>query len=174
MIFKQVDAILTGQKWQTRRVCKPVESHNVWHLDDERENVIDEVVSVHPKPDKYGLRVYSKWVVGRTYAVVPKRGLPAVWWKADSFGDVSWSDGHITKRAGLTLHGWQPARIRITAIRQERLQDITESDARAEGVNSVAEYSALWDSINGKTKGARWADNPRVWVLEFELVRDGA
>lgn len=36
---------------------------------------------------------------------------------------------------------------------------------------SVEEYRTLWESINGKTKGARWADNPLVWVLVFEVVQ---
>lgn len=77
--------------------------------------------------------------VGKSYAIVPKRGHKAI------------SDG----------------RIRITRIRCERVQDISETDARAEGVESVAAYRALWESINGKTKGARWQDNPFVWVYEF-------
>lgn len=50
------------------------------------------------------------------------------------------------------------------------VQDITEVDARAEGVDSVTTYQALWESINGKTKGARWQDNPWVWVYEFVFV----
>lgn len=77
--------------------------------------------------------------VGKSYAIVPKRGHKAI------------PDG----------------RIRITRIRCEQVQEITEADARAEGVESVAAYRALWDSINGKTKGARWQDNPFVWVYEF-------
>ncbi len=80
--------------------------------------------------------------VGKSYAIVPKRGHKAI------------PDG----------------RIRITRIRCERVQDITEADARAEGVDSVAAYQALWESINGKTKGARWQDNPWVWVYEFVFV----
>ena len=27
-------------------------------------------------------------------------------------------------------------------------------------------------SINGKTPGARWADNPLCWVLTFEVVKE--
>jgi len=97
----------------------------------------------------YYARVYSvgkrsiiKWQVGHEYAIVPKRGAAGIGRK-----------------------------IRITAIRCERLHDITEEDAIEGGVASVEEYKALWESINGRTKGARWADNPEVWVLEFELVK---
>lgn len=78
--------------------------------------------------------------IGNSYAVVPKRGASSV------------------------------GRIEIGSIRCERLQSITEEDAQAEGVASVEEYKALWESINGKTKGARWEDNPLVWVITFKRV----
>ena len=35
----------------------------------------------------------------------------------------------------------------------------------------VMSYKSLWDSIN-KRPGTRWADNPDVWCLTFELVRE--
>jgi hypothetical protein len=190
MIFKLVDEILSGTKTQTRRVVKPGE--DMICSDDYGagygDGPIIQVVALHAKPDKYGLRVYSKWIVGRTYAVVPKRGKPAVWWKHADGGEVELLHEHPqfsafremlnTSRAtwrlvleDLRRVGWHELRIRITAIRQERLQDISEADAQAEGVASVEEYKALWARINGKTKGARWEDNPAVWVLTFELVQ---
>ncbi len=81
-------------------------------------------------------------------------------------------------------------RIRITAIRLERLQDISEADARAEGVKPYLTrryidgprnyespfayregFRVLWDIVHAKSKiGTRWEDNPLVWVLTFELI----
>jgi len=72
--------------------------------------------------------------------------------------------------------------LRITDVRVERLQSISEADAKAEGVqirdtiypdeprsdySYVEQYRLLWDSINGD--GA-WQANPYVWVVSFERV----
>lgn len=77
--------------------------------------------------------------------------------------------------------------LRITDIRAERLQDISEDDAKAEGVspswldeddNDTVRYrqpptwrrgfARLWHEINGP--GA-WDENPWVWVVSFERVK---
>jgi len=86
-------------------------------------------------------------------------------------------------------------KLRITSITAERLQDITESDAAAEGVerlvlqegpdfgdvNGVPQrghpltssyrdaYRALWDSLNAD-RGHPWDSNPWVWRIEFEVL----
>lgn len=66
--------------------------------------------------------------------------------------------------------------LEITAVRVERLQDISAQDARAEGVrghdnqvdaNAIGRYRELWESINGKES---WAANPWVWVIEFKKL----
>ena len=59
--------------------------------------------------------------------------------------------------------------LRVTSVRVERVQTITEEDARAEGVDGRDAYTALWDVINGKT--APWASSPWVWVYAFERVQ---
>jgi hypothetical protein len=77
-------------------------------------------------------------------------------------------------------------RVRITAIRRERLREITPDDALREGApemsgqpifytygvqSYVRWFAALWDDLNGKRKGgARWADDPEVFVISFERV----
>ncbi len=62
--------------------------------------------------------------------------------------------------------------LEITSIQDEKIQEIRHGDALAEGVNSVAEFRTLWDSINAKKEqsGYIWEDNPRVWVIEFKII----
>ncbi len=66
--------------------------------------------------------------------------------------------------------------LEVTGVRVERLQDITEADARAEGVFAMplpprskstpyrASFKALWEEINGP---GSWDLNPWVWVVSF-------
>lgn len=67
----------------------------------------------------------------------------------------------------------------VTGVRVERLQDISEADAIAEGAqwsacggpqkgSYKAGYAQLWESINGT---GSWPANPWVWVIEFEVVK---
>ena len=84
--------------------------------------------------------------------------------------------------------------LEVTAVRIERLQDISEDDAQAEGVidipmaamppgtlwaghatagcelhakTAAGAYRLLWESING---AGSWDANPWVWVLSFKRV----
>ena len=63
----------------------------------------------------------------------------------------------------------------VTDVRVERLQDISEADAVAEGVETglgadgpVAEYETLWSHIHGPDA---WDENPWVCALTFEVRR---
>lgn len=74
--------------------------------------------------------------------------------------------------------------LRLTGVRVQRLQEIDEADAWAEGVQewmgketpwkgelapaSVHAYAALWEHING---AGSWAAAPWVWALTFEVIR---
>ena len=68
----------------------------------------------------------------------------------------------------------------VEAVRVERLQDISEEDARAEGVDPVTYhfggppvvsyrdgFEIAWRSINGADS---WQANPWVWVINFSRV----
>lgn len=80
--------------------------------------------------------------------------------------------------------------LEITEVRVQRLHDITEADALAEGVERDTEpcdhtrascadvgclgpthratYAELWDKING---AGSWDANPWVWALSFKRLR---
>lgn len=60
--------------------------------------------------------------------------------------------------------------LEITAVRVERLQDISEADAIAEGGTehfNIDWFGPLWASIYGVDS---WNANPWVWVIEFRRV----
>lgn len=71
--------------------------------------------------------------------------------------------------------------LEVTGVRVERLQEISEADARAEGcagghgaipeygysASPVEHYGFLWEQINGP---GSWSANPWVWVIEFARV----
>lgn len=82
-----------------------------------------------------------KWQVGRTYAVQPGR-----------------------VKAGI-------GRIRITAIRKERLLELSREDEIAEGFRLEGYFFIVWNRIHN-ARGERVLDDPEVWVLEFELVKE--
>lgn len=89
--------------------------------------------------------------------------------------------------------GWTPSihmprwasriTLEITAVRVERLNDISEEDAKAEGVAPSQHiitppealyrvgFLKLWQSIYGEES---WSANPWVWVIEFRLAGDSA
>jgi hypothetical protein len=57
--------------------------------------------------------------------------------------------------------------LKIVEVRVQLLQEISEDDARAEGVADRASYALLWDRINGASRSLCWAKNPWIWALTF-------
>ncbi len=156
MFFTQVEEIAQELKTCTQRVQKD-DDVSVTH----DSGVIAAVMN--------GTR--RKWVLGNLYSVTPGRGRltalvcfdyqpPMVVYPAHWFDDMVYRhDGMI------------PLQIRMTQIESVRLQSMNTAVAKAEGVNSRQAYKKLWESINGKTKGSRWDDNPMVWRLWFAVVK---
>lgn len=77
----------------------------------------------------------------------------------------------LRKRSALSMPKWA-ARTHavITSVHQERLKEITEAGAIAEGFESRKEFAELWDEIK-TTPETQWDANPMVWVVKFELLR---
>jgi hypothetical protein len=69
--------------------------------------------------------------------------------------------------------------LEVTGVRVERLQDISEADAQAEGVELSDDqtypytfaFATLWDQLNGDDA---WSADPWVWVVEFKRVSPAA
>jgi hypothetical protein len=64
--------------------------------------------------------------------------------------------------------------LEVVSVRVERVQEITEKDARAEGCNERPDrarhwFCDLWDSLNAK-RGVGWDKNPWVFVIEFRKI----
>ena len=55
--------------------------------------------------------------------------------------------------------------LEIVSVRVDRLGDLTEIDAQAEGVQSVADFINLWKSINKSWEPETW-----IWVIQFRKV----
>ena len=102
----------------------------------------------------------SETYLGEALYVIHKYGYN------QSIGDVGpWKPSiHMPRWACRTV-------LEIAEIRVERLQEISEEDAKAEGIDvntqHVAAFVVLWESINGK---GSWAKNPYVWVLSFRRI----
>lgn len=88
---------------------------------------------------------------------------------------INWSPSiHMPKAAARIF-------LRVTEITCENLRDITDAEARAEGLGDPAGiyqfgalrgmFADLWDSTvpRGRLDRDGWAANPGVWVIRFEV-----
>ena len=98
--------------------------------------------------------------------------------------DTSEFDSKLTQEAGHVIR-WKPSihmprlasriTLEIVSVRVERLKEISEADALAEGVIRCDSFTTLrnsfgrvWEQINGT---GSWEANPWVWVVEFKRVQ---
>jgi hypothetical protein len=118
-------------------------------------------------------------------------------WAPGCMGGYIYKAGHEYAERLTELKQWKPsihmlkeaARIfiEITAVKAERIQDITEEDARAEGlsekrlpgvvpedcgavlVSARGKFHALWDKLNAKA-GHGWEKNDWVFAYTFRRI----
>lgn len=187
---EMVRAILDGRKTCTRRVIKPQpdEKHTyplgfVTDSTEKKEvgcfgfaaNEYGGSIQYVKPPYRYApgdiLYVRETWCDDRqfTHASTPGR----YFYKASESGNFKWKPSiHMPKEAARI---W----LKATDVRVERLQDITEVQAQAEGCNSGlltgactarGQFEDLWNSTIKKSDLDRygWDASPWVWVIEFE------
>jgi hypothetical protein len=183
-----VRAILEGRKTQTRRVIKIDDAPENWKISIAGTSIV--------RTEPYDVKL-------------PRYAAGDILWVRETWAKRIHSDNRYYYKADNNLGAifnreddkWrspifmprEAARIflQVTNVRVERLQDITEEDAIAEGLNigtvdnekyaknnayrlladnlPVAMFADLWDSLNAK-RGYGWEKNPWVWVIEFEKI----
>lgn len=202
-----VRAILDGRKTQTRRAISDRHLHLIEVASQVGECYPLESGIDHANSQSYYRehcpfgQVGDRLWVRETFMDLTGTGIEATTGKfegfayradtpAGSYGDevrkeygLKWTPSlHMPRKACRIL-------LKITAVRVERLNDISEEDAKAEGVKPAGDmlpdypdtfltpkgdfatakvaFQRLWQSIYGEES---WAANPWVWVIEFKQV----
>ncbi|HHQ4216809.1 TPA: hypothetical protein ACVGKX_000886 [Pseudomonas aeruginosa] len=193
-----VRAILEGRKTVTRRVVKPPPDFLGSMVDPNTPfKTLD--AGLHARITcPYGepgdrLWVREAWAAdAQVDAIAPRdlsQGEP-IWYPAD-FSVRQTGCSMISKgrgRPSIHMPRWASrVLLEITAVRVERLQDISEEQALAEGVHgepcdharqacsdigcwgdtAKGAFGFLWEQLNG---AGAWQANPWVWVVEFKRV----
>lgn len=200
-----VRAILEGRKTQTRRIVKPQpwgdgeyrtapqgcakvrwveEAQEWWFTPADVEDYDPSPYSYMAKTCPYGVVGDHLWV-RETWAhfnlwVPGPSGFGKICYRAD--GDLRGASGPQGKpdrwRPSIHMPRWAcRITLEVTDVRVERLQDISEEDARAEGVmlkgtsrydgEARDAFEALWCSINGAES---WDANPWCWCISFKVI----
>jgi hypothetical protein len=197
----EVRATLASTMTQMRRVVKPAG----W--DPAGAEYGKQRLGAHPNAPKMGLQAYFHHIESDTWHGV---GCPYGQPGERLWGRETWAqlgDGDIARKATWpdAAHlddpepKWRPSAhmprwasritLEVTGVRVERLQDISEADAIAEGctrnhngyfwggpheayglkqmATAVSAYRTVWESIHGPNT---WDANPWVWVIEFKRV----
>lgn len=195
-----VRAILEGRKTQTRRVLNPQPKYvyGHWRLEgyEGRGDNRHSVLSCPFYPVEYAQPEARGWFAGSgcPYGQVGDRLWVGESWHINTTGQVCYrADGdHTAVRCKPSIfmpRNLSRITLEITDIRVQRLQEISEEDARAEGVGdpydyqlpeyyekkrlydigiSVCAFAGLWDSINRKKYP--WESNPWIWALTFKRL----
>jgi len=203
-------AILEGRKTQTRRVVKPQpkrftpEHEKEWFAHAEVYKNGDVLWWEGPPhgptcyhESKLPIQPGDRLWVRETWQHSPDAGVCL----ADCGPEPDYRyAADYTDEVKAELGPWKPSifmprwasriTLEVTAVRAERLQDISGEDALAEGIHPhtgyprgfykmdnqaaldsihIDEFRNLWDSINGKKHP--WESNPWVWVYEFQEAK---
>lgn len=196
---EMVRAILDGRKTMTRRVVK-TNNHST-NLD---------TYFMDGEPSVLGMQFTDGTNVKCPYGKVGDRLWVRETWTQRWDDDKSEFDGYLYAADGayvVHVDGGQNAdgsvrspwkspihmpreasrlTLEITGVRVQRLNEISDEDAKAEGIIAhevpvfegddyvrddieyVYPFRCLWDKINGKRHP--WASNPWCWVVEFKPV----
>ena len=190
-----------------------------WYIFDEETSAQIEFrrPEVNQKPTKAQIRRHKEWVRGYRYDRPTRWTVDEIvgLCRYGAPGDRLWvrethyvqSAGYVDGSGKLILYKadgeapttWTPSihmprwasriTLEITGVRVERLNDISEKDALAEGVSknnqgnywvgefsncarfgSVSSFHSLWSTIHASDGPNGWAANPWVWVVEFKRV----
>ena len=175
-----VRALLAGTKTQTRRVVKPLKGEEIdpAGIYDQHPGDLELARCPYGQP---GDRLWVREAYFGNHYLHPNE--PAdereLHYRADGYEDFEGE--RITWRPSIHMPRWASRiTLEIVSVRVERLHEISEEDAKAEGVEhykpehtvglppcSAHRYAFedLWRSINGHES---WSANPWVWVVEFK------
>ena len=201
---EMVQAILDGRKTQTRRIMKPQPEpcprgghwwpSNVFktmlHVEDEMQNgkggwggLVGDACPFGDVGDRIWVR--ETWAEAgasapdlKLYRANYPEHVPSIYENVPPAEEIRWTPSiHMPRWASRIL-------LEITGVRVERLNSISDADAKAEGccygrgggipdfaVNPADHFPTLWASIYGEES---WKATPWVWVIEFKRVEGGA
>ena len=210
-----VRAILAGQKTQTRRIAKlprardsfvMLDHGSGWwpYQSDDGETELCDDSCEHPYSSPYGqpgdrLWVRETWMDLLGTGVEPITGRHSRYaYRADtpagSYGDETRKEYGLKWRPSIFMpRSASRILLEIVSIRVDRVQNISPSDAIAEGIDRTVtgdgwrrysdseteaaglppcqyprhSYRSLWEHINGEMS---WDENPWVWVIEFKRI----
>lgn len=181
-----IRAILEGRKTVTRRIVK--NTAREWLVSDQFDPGYVAMRENHLCP--YGYTGDTLWVRETWFNDADAGEKPIYVYKADNkeypLGSCSWKPSiHMPKAASRIF-------LEITDVKIERLQDISQEDAYAEGILPmphrpasegctqhadsslirdcyVCAFRHLWNQINGPL-GYPWDKNPWVWAITFKPI----
>lgn len=179
-----VRAILDGRKAQTRRVIKQIPHKPVAHARVNHQGFVewvdtDGVAYTGGKPCPYGVVGDRLWVretwkpTGLLAGAKPSETRACGHFAYAADAEQRRRDQHIRWRSSIHMPRWASRiTLEVTGVRVERLQDISEDDATAEGFE--ASYSWAGHAIMVEDGGTLWQGelNPTPLPKVGDMVGD--